>query len=101
MDGQSTATRVALVGFDAAAHIGRLRHDGYTIIEDFLDGEELAAFREAVAPHLGRYRGRNPFEGRKTERVYTLVARGRIFEDITADPRISPCSTLSCARPTC
>ena len=88
MDGQSTAIREGAAGFDAADHIDRLRHDGYTIVEDFLGGEGLAAFRAAVAPYLGRYRGRNPFEGRKTERVYTLVARGRIFEDITADPRI-------------
>ena len=69
-------------------HVERLRVDGYTIIEDLLDADGLAAFRAALAPHLGRYRGRNAFEGHKTERVYTLVARGRIFEDLTADPRL-------------
>jgi len=41
-----------------------------------------------MAPYLGTYRGRNPFEGRTTERVYTMVARGKVFEDITADPRL-------------
>jgi ectoine hydroxylase-related dioxygenase (phytanoyl-CoA dioxygenase family) len=75
-------------GFDAAPHIRRMREDGYTVVEDFLDAGRLAAFRAGMAPYLGTYRGRNPFEGRTTERVYTMVARGQVFEDITADPRL-------------
>ena len=78
----------ATIGFDAAAHVERIRRDGFSIIEGVMDGEGLAAFRAGVAPHLGRWTGRNPFEGLKTERVYTLVARGRVFEDLAADPRI-------------
>ena len=74
--------------FDAARHIKAMREDGYTIVEDFLDAERLAAFRAGMAPYLGAHRGRNPFEGRATERVYTMVARGKVFEDITADPRL-------------
>jgi ectoine hydroxylase-related dioxygenase (phytanoyl-CoA dioxygenase family) len=74
--------------FDAAGHIARVRRDGYTIIENILDEAGIAAFRNGVAPHLGRWTGRNPFEGLKTERIYTLVARGRVFEQIAADPRI-------------
>ena len=74
--------------FDAAPHIKAMREDGYTIVEDFLDAERLAAFRAGMAPYFGTYRGRNPFEGRTTERVYTMVARGKVFEDITADPRL-------------
>ena len=70
------------------AHVEQLRTEGYTIIEDFLSPERLAEFRRAISPHLGRFLGRNSFEGRATERVYTLVARGRIFEDITADRRL-------------
>jgi ectoine hydroxylase-related dioxygenase (phytanoyl-CoA dioxygenase family) len=75
-------------GFDAEAHIRRMRDDGYTIVEDYLDAGQLKAFREGMAPYLGTYRGRNPFEGRTTERVYTMVARGKVYEDITADPRL-------------
>src|ERR1700679_337471 len=74
--------------FDPAPHIQRMREDGYTIVEDFLDAGQLAAFRTAMAPHLGTHRGRNPFEGRTTERVYTMVARGQVFEDLTCDPRL-------------
>lgn len=74
--------------FDAGAHEARLRRDGYTVIEDFLDGAALDAVRAGLSPYLGRHSGRNGFEGFRTERVYTLVARGTIFEAATADARI-------------
>ncbi len=74
--------------FDVTAHEARLRADGFTVIEDFLDAEGLAAVRAALTPFLGRHTGRNGFEGLKTERVYTLVARGPVFEAATADERV-------------
>lgn len=74
--------------FDADIHEQRLRRDGYTIIEDFLTPAKIAAARAALAPYLGSHLGRNPFEGHETERVYTLVARGKVFEDATEDPRV-------------
>jgi ectoine hydroxylase-related dioxygenase (phytanoyl-CoA dioxygenase family) len=75
-------------GFDLACHAGRMRQQGYTIIEDFLPPARLAQVREGLQPYLGRHNGRNNFEGYRTERVYTLVARGRVFEDITEDARV-------------
>jgi ectoine hydroxylase-related dioxygenase (phytanoyl-CoA dioxygenase family) len=85
----AASARASVQGtFDAARHIKAMREDGYTIVEDFLDAERLAAFRAGMAPYLGTHRGRNPFEGRTTERVYTMVARGKVYEDITADPRL-------------
>ena len=77
-----------LKGFDVADHVARIAGDGYSVIEDFLDQDQIAAVREGLAPHLDRYRGRNPFEGYLTERVYTLVARGKVFEDVTEDARL-------------
>ena len=65
-----------------------MREDGYTIVENFLDAGQMAAFRAGLQPLLGHYRGRNPFEGRTTERVYTLVGRGRVYEDLSCDPRL-------------
>ena len=79
---------ISTVRFDADAHAARIREQGYTVIEDFLDADRLAAFREALAPFMGSHHGRNDFEGFKTERVYTLVARHRVFEDIAADERL-------------
>lgn len=38
--------------------------------------------------YLGSHTGRNDFEGEKTERVYTLVARGRVFWGIVLDARV-------------
>jgi ectoine hydroxylase-related dioxygenase (phytanoyl-CoA dioxygenase family) len=74
--------------FDADAHAAEIRDQGYTVIDDFLDAEGLAAFRAALAPFLGSHRGRNDFEGFETERVYTLVARGKVFEDLATDERL-------------
>lgn len=81
MDGSAPA-------FDVAAHERRLRQDGFTIIEDFADAVTVAAIREGLAPHLGSHLGRNSFEGLTTERVYTLVARGRVFERVTEEARV-------------
>jgi ectoine hydroxylase-related dioxygenase (phytanoyl-CoA dioxygenase family) len=74
--------------FDAEAHAKAMREQGYTVIEDFMDAGALARFREALAPYEGTHHGRNDFEGFKTERIYTLVARGKVFEEIAADERI-------------
>lgn len=75
-------------GFDLKRHLAELDEVGFTVIEDFLSPEQLDAFRAGLAPYLGAYRGRNPFEGYTTERVYTLVGRGKVFEDSAADPRL-------------
>ncbi|HVI34127.1 phytanoyl-CoA dioxygenase family protein [Phenylobacterium sp.] len=79
---------VATQSFDAGAHAERIAAQGYTVIEEFLDAATVAAVREALAPYLGSHHGRNDFEGFRTERVYTLVARGRVFEDLTEEPRL-------------
>lgn len=88
MDGGGAVLRALPAGFDPAGHIERLGRDGYTVVENYLDEPRIAAFRAALAPYLDTHRGRNPFEGKTTERVYTLVARGKVFEDIAADPRL-------------
>ena len=74
--------------FDVGTHLARLEEDGFTIVEDYMSKDQLARFREGLKPYLGTYRGRNPFEGLATERVYTLVGRGKIYEEIAADHRL-------------
>jgi len=76
------------MAFDADKHLLALDADGYTIIEDFLTPEVLAEVRHELAFYLGTHTGRNAFEGERTERVYTLVARARVFWDIVLDARI-------------
>lgn len=75
-------------GFDLDAHARAIDRDGYTIIHDFLSASALAEVRRVLGFYLGSHGGRNNFEGYETERVYTLVARGRIFWDIVLDPRV-------------
>ena len=79
---------MAAADFNLDHHVERLTRDGYTIIENYLDPSALADVREGLKPHLGTYRGRNAFEGFTTERVYTLVGRGAVFEKLAADERL-------------
>lgn len=79
---------MSAAAFDVAAHEQALRAQGYSIIPDFLSAADLQAVREGLAPFLGRHQGRNNFEGYRTERVYTLVARGAVFERIAEDARV-------------
>jgi ectoine hydroxylase-related dioxygenase (phytanoyl-CoA dioxygenase family) len=74
--------------FDVDAHAAHLDRDGYTIIGDFLSPDDLAEVRRVLALYLGDRAGRNNFEGYRTERLYTLVARARIFWKIALDPRV-------------
>ena len=73
---------------DTKQHLEELDEQGYTIIPDFLDAQLLARVKAGLAPHLMTHAGRNNFEGFKTERVYTLVGRGKVFEDIAEDARV-------------
>jgi ectoine hydroxylase-related dioxygenase (phytanoyl-CoA dioxygenase family) len=76
------------MGFDLDAHARAIERDGYTTIPDFMDAARLAEVRRVLGYYLGSHTGRNPFEGHNTERVYTLVARGRVFWDIALDARV-------------
>jgi ectoine hydroxylase-related dioxygenase (phytanoyl-CoA dioxygenase family) len=86
--GKGLPTYNGVMDFPLDPHLARLDEQGYTIIPDFLSADDLRAVRDGLAPFLGTHRGRNNFEGRRTERVYTLVARGAIFERIAEDPRV-------------
>ena len=74
--------------FDLEAHAGRLAREGYTVLPDFLSPADLAQAREIIDALSGAHRGRNAFEGYATERIYTLVARGPVFERVVEDPRV-------------
>src|SRR5262245_26764748 len=76
------------MSFDLEGHARRIEESGFTVIEDFLSADVLAEVRRVLAFYLGTHSGRNNFEGTRTERVYTLVARARVFWDIVLDARI-------------
>lgn len=74
--------------FDADIHAAEIRAQGFTVIRDFMAPGVIAEFRDRLQPFLGSHRGRNDFEGFETERVYTLVARAKVFEDLACEPRL-------------
>jgi ectoine hydroxylase-related dioxygenase (phytanoyl-CoA dioxygenase family) len=53
-----------------------LAEHGYVIVPDAIDAETVAAVRRELDPYLqGRLMGRNDFEGVRSERVYSLLAK--------------------------
>lgn len=69
---------------DLQAQFGR---DGYIVFENVLSGEDLACIQDALAPHLTQdMKGRNDFEGLKTNRVYSLLAKSPVFADLAIHP---------------
>ena len=75
--------------FDPDAHIARIREQGFTVIENFMSQAVIEAVRAGLGPFQNTHHGRNDFEGFKTERVYTLVARAKVFEDLAEEPRVA------------
>ena len=73
---------------DVDRHLAELDAQGYTVIPDLLSADAIAQVRAGLAPYLGTHAGRNGFEGLRTERVYTLVGRGPVFEAIAEDARV-------------
>jgi ectoine hydroxylase-related dioxygenase (phytanoyl-CoA dioxygenase family) len=71
------------------ALIDTLDQQGYAVVEGAVAPEELAAVREALAPHLssGPY-GRNDFEGFMTQRVYSLPVKSRAFDRLIEDEAV-------------
>ena len=68
--------------------IHEINTQGWTEITGFLSSPVLAEVKSAVARQLGNFQGRNNFEGTRTERVYTLVGRDKVFQDVVEDARV-------------
>lgn len=63
-----------------------LEENGYAVVPDVLNSDEIEAVRAALTPHFGLgMHGRNPFEGFDTQRVYCLVAKSRAFDRLILD----------------
>ena len=55
------------------ARLQAIENDGFTIIENAVDGPLVEEIRSELAPFCqGKHLGRNNFEGHHTERVYAL-----------------------------
>jgi ectoine hydroxylase-related dioxygenase (phytanoyl-CoA dioxygenase family) len=72
-----------------ALDLAKVRESGFVVLEGLLSEADLAEIRRELAPHLAADPcGRNNFEGHRTQRVYSLVGKGRIFEDLAEHPHI-------------
>lgn len=87
-----TYRRTASSGESVGAAVGEadlaaLQRDGFVILPDLLTPAELGEIRDAVAPLLDRH-GRNGFEGRMTQRVYSVLNKTRTCDRIADHPRV-------------
>ena len=64
-----------------------LMRDGYVIVEGLLDKAKCHAVRDESTRLLGAA-GRNAFEGFKTQRIYNVLAKSRVFDDLIDHPRL-------------
>jgi hypothetical protein len=69
------------------ADMAALDRDGYVIWDNLLTAEQCARIRDVVNPWLG-HTGRNSFEGRRTQRIYSVLSRTRICDPLVDNPRV-------------
>jgi len=70
-----------------AADLTALERDGYVILPDLLSAAQLDEIRASVTPLLDQT-GRNGFEGRATQRVYSVLNKTRACDRIVDHPRV-------------
>ncbi|MGB0877847.1 MAG: phytanoyl-CoA dioxygenase family protein [Mycobacterium sp.] len=69
------------------ADLAEITRHGYLILPNLLTAEQCAEIRHAVEPLLGE-QGRNNFEGVKTRRVYSVMAKTRAVDRLVDHPRV-------------
>jgi ectoine hydroxylase-related dioxygenase (phytanoyl-CoA dioxygenase family) len=79
----------AEVAAEIDADVAVLRRDGYVVVPDLIDGDQVARAHDALSrlatetPY-----GRGDFEGRRTRRVYGLFGKTRSLDALATHPRI-------------
>ncbi|MDE0944591.1 MAG: phytanoyl-CoA dioxygenase family protein [Alphaproteobacteria bacterium] len=73
---------------DTTSILAGIAEHGFVIVPELLNATGRAAVRQALADHKSGMRGRNDFEGYQTERIYSLLARGKIFADMVENPTV-------------
>lgn len=78
---------------DVAAHLERIEQDGYTVVEDAIEPELVAALHQDLVrleEELAVKPARNSFEGERTVRIYNLLVHGPLYEGIPVHPSVLP-----------
>ncbi|MFT4571025.1 MAG: ectoine hydroxylase-related dioxygenase (phytanoyl-CoA dioxygenase family) [Hyphomicrobiaceae bacterium] len=71
----------------------QIARDGYTIVEDAIELallDELEAALTRLELELQAKPAGNRFEGAHTVRIYNLLARGKVFENVPVHPMVLP-----------
>jgi len=74
-------------------HIERVRRDGYTVVDNAIEPGLIAALNaalERLERELDARPSTNGFEGRRTVRIYNLLAHGAPFEQVPTHPAVLP-----------
>jgi ectoine hydroxylase-related dioxygenase (phytanoyl-CoA dioxygenase family) len=75
------------------AHVARIADDGYTVVPDVIEADlvdALLADLQRLERELAAAPATNTFEGTNTWRVYNLLARGPLYEQIPVHPSVLP-----------
>ena len=78
---------------DAGRHLERIERDGYTIVENAFDAalaRDLRAEIDRLEAELDVVPAGNSFEGAATWRIYNLLARAEVFQQVPVHPRVLP-----------
>jgi len=79
----------ALAAGTLTTELKALDDDGFVVLAGLLAPDEIEGIRRALAPHLATIpKGRNRFEGLRSQRVYALLAKSAVFADLATHPRI-------------
>lgn len=63
--------------------------DGYVVFENVLSSKEIDIYINALKPFLQKgVKGRNNFEGHKTNRLYALLAKSEAFGEMVSSPLV-------------
>src|SRR5262249_46005515 len=84
---------MTMTAAQVAEHAGRVRRDGYSLVEDAIEPELVDALAEALLRlevELGAAPAKNIFEGTRTVRIYNLLARGKVFERVPVHDSVLP-----------
>lgn len=78
---------------DIESHASRIERDGYTILERIIEPALLDALSEdllRIEREENILPAGNPFEGARTVRIYNLLARGELYEQIPVHASVLP-----------
>ena len=72
---------------DVTGLVEAFDNQGFCVIPELLDAAQLARQREALAPWIDQGpMGRNVFEGKRTHRIYAMLAKDPVFAELVAHP---------------